>query len=66
MIDLIQPDHYRESLEKFKFEDKNQLADNYSAVISLVSKIEKYNLEKILGTNTYNYITKNKIENYIC
>jgi hypothetical protein len=66
MIDLIKPDHYKESLEKYKIEDEHKIADNYSAVISLVSKIEKYNLEKVLGTDIATHIFKNKIESYVC
>jgi hypothetical protein len=66
LLDLIKPSHYRYCLNKYKIEDPTNLADNYSAVISLVSKLEKYNLEKALGTETSNYIFKNKIENYMC
>ncbi len=66
MIEMIAPQHYKEALEKYKIEDKNLLADNYSAVIALVSKMEKYNLEKIVGSNTCSYIFKNKLDNYVC
>lgn len=66
MIELIAPDHYKASLEKYKIEDKNSLAENYSAVIALVSKMDKYSLEKIVGTNTTSYIFKNKLDNFVC
>lgn len=66
LLDLIKPSHYKYCLNKYKIEDPTNLADNYSAVISLVTKMEKYNLEKALGTDTSNYIFKNKIENYMC
>jgi hypothetical protein len=65
MIDLIKPSHYKESLEKYKIEDKNSMADNYSAVISLVTNLEKYGLEKVLGLDLSNHIFKNKIDNYM-
>ena len=63
---MIHPSHYKKCLKKYKIEDKNLLADNYSAVIALVSKLEKYNLEKILGTTLSSYIFKNKLDNYVC
>jgi hypothetical protein len=66
MIEMIAPQHYKAALEKYKIEDKNLVAENYSAVIALVSKMEKYNLEKIVGTNTCSYIFKNKLDNYVC
>jgi hypothetical protein len=65
MVELIKPDHYKESLEKYKIEDKSSLAENYSAIIALYTKIEKYNLEKILGTSLSTYLFKNNIENYM-
>ena len=66
LVEMIKPSHYKNSLEKYKIEDKNLLANNYSAVISLVSKLEKYNLEKIVGTKIFDYIIKNNLENYVC
>ncbi len=66
MIELISPVHYKTSLEKYKIEDKSMQAGNYSAVIALVTKMERYNLEKILGTNTSSYIFKNKLDKYVC
>jgi hypothetical protein len=65
LMELIDPEHYKQSLEKYNIEDKNNLADNYSAVIALFMKIEKYNLEKVLGTTLTNYIFANNIENYM-
>jgi hypothetical protein len=65
MIEMIAPQHYKDALEKYKIEDKNLLSNNYSAVIALVSKMEKYTLEKIVGTNTSSYIFKNKLDNYV-
>jgi hypothetical protein len=64
-METISPEHYKQSLEKYNIEDKNSLADNYSAVIALYTKLEKYNLEKILGTSLANYIFKNGVENYM-
>lgn len=66
MLELIKPTHYKYCLDKYKINDFNNISDNYSAVISLVTKLERYNLEKALGTDTSNYIFKNKIENYMC
>jgi U3 small nucleolar RNA-associated protein 25 len=66
MIDLIAPQHYKDSLEKYKIEDKTLQAENYSAVIALVTKMERYNLEKILGWKTCSYIFKSKTDKYIC
>ncbi len=66
LVEMIKPSHYKNSLEKYKIEDKNLLANNYSAVISLVSKLEKYNLEKIVGTKIFDYIIKKNLENYVC
>jgi hypothetical protein len=65
MIELIKPDHYKECLEKYKIEDKNAIADNYSAIISLVTSLERYGLEKALGVDLANHIFKNKIDNYM-
>lgn len=66
MLELIKPSHYKESLEKYNIEDPNKLADNYSAVIALVTKLERYNLEKILGTNLTKEIFRKKMDSYIC
>jgi hypothetical protein len=65
LMEIIKPEHYKQSLEKYKLDDQNSLAENYSAVITLYTKLEKYNLEKILGTSLTNYIFKNGIENYM-
>jgi hypothetical protein len=66
MIEMIAPQHYKASLDKYKIEDKNLIAENYSAVIALVSKMEKYSFEKVVGTNTCSYVFKNKLDNYVC
>jgi len=66
LVQMIKPSHYKNYLAKYKIEDKNSLADNYSAVISLVSKLEKYNLEKAVGTKIFNYIMKSNMDNYVC
>jgi hypothetical protein len=65
MIDLIKPAHYKESLEKYKIEDKNNISENYSAVISLVTNLERYGLEKVLGVDVASHIFRNKIDNYM-
>ncbi len=66
MLEVIKPSHYRNSLSRYKIEDKNDISKGYSAVIALVSKLEKYNLEKCLGTSTSSYILKNKLDNFVC
>jgi hypothetical protein len=66
MIELIAPDHYKASLDKYKIEDKNSLSEHYSAVIALVSKMDNYSLEKVVGTNNSSYIFKNKLDNFVC
>ena len=66
MMDIINPLHYKNSLEKYKIEDKNMLSNNYSAVIALVTFYEKYNLEKAIGTNAAESVWKKNLENYVC
>jgi len=66
MIELIGRDHYIENMDRYEVEDKFGQKDNYAAVIALYSKFDKYNAEKILGTDTVNMILKKKLDNYVC
>ena len=65
MINIIKPNHYKESFEKYNIQDKNSISENYSAVISLITKIERYNVEKVLGVAVSNHIFNNNLDNYL-
>ena len=65
MIHLIDPVNYNQNLEKYNYESKQNEIQKYGSVIALVTPIEKYNLEKILGEDSKKII-KNKLEYYSC
>ena len=65
MIHLIDPVNYNQNLEKYNYESKQNEIQKYGSVIALVTPIEKYNLEKILGDDSKKII-KNKLEYYSC
>ena len=52
MIHLIDPVNYNQNLEKYNYESKQNEIQKYGSVIALVTPIEKYNLEKILGDDS--------------
>lgn len=63
MIELIDPIKYSNAIAKNKIETDNNLYQPFGSVISLVSLLEKYNLEKIIG-KAANQIFKEKLEYY--
>ena len=65
MIHLIDPVNYNQNLEKYNYENKQNEIQKYGSVIALVTPVEKYNLEKILGEEAKKII-KNKLEYYSC
>lgn len=66
LVELTNPTTYREKLEKFGFELKDDVKSN-SAIISLVTKyLENYQLEKVLGYWKVQEIIRDKTVNYIC
>ena len=65
MIHLIDPVNYNQNLEKYNYENKQNEIQKYGSVIALVTPVEKYNLEKILGDDSKKII-KNKLEYYSC
>ena len=65
MIHLIDPVNYNQNLEKYNYESKKNEIQKYGSVIALVTPVEKYNLEKILGDDSKKII-KNKLEYYSC
>ena len=65
MIHLIDPVNYNQNLEKYNYESKQNEIQKYGSVIALVTPVEKYNLEKILGDDSKKII-KNKLEYYSC
>ena len=65
MIHLIDPVNYNQNLEKYNYESKQNEIQKYGSVIALVTPVEKYNLEKILGDEAKKII-KNKLEYYSC
>jgi len=65
MIDLIDPVKYRQDLEKYKIKNDDKDNQIFGSVICLVSPIERYNIEKILG-KIGKKIMKEKIEYYSC
>ena len=65
MIHLIDPVNYNQNLEKYNYESKQNEIQKYGSVIALVTPVEKYNLEKILGEEAKKII-KNKLEYYSC
>ena len=65
MIHLIDPVNYNQNLEKYNYENKQNEIQKYGSVIALVTPVEKYNLQKILGEEAKKII-KNKLEYYSC
>ena len=65
LIHLIDPVNYNNNLEKYNIESKQNEIQKFGSVIALVTPIEKYNLQKILG-NASKKIIKNKLEYYSC
>ena len=65
MIDLIDPVKYRQDLEKYKIKNDDKDNQIFGSVICLVSPIERYNIEKILG-KMGKKIMKDKIAYYSC
>ena len=65
MIHLIDPVNYNQNLEKYNYENKQNEIQKYGSVIALVTPVEKYNLQKILGDESKKII-KNKLEYYSC
>ena len=65
MIHLIDPVNYNQNLEKYNYESKQNEIQKYGSVIALLTPVEKYNLEKILGEEAKKII-KNKLEYYSC
>jgi hypothetical protein len=65
MIHLIDPVNYNKNLEKYNIESQQNEIQKFGSVIALVSPVEKYNLQKILG-NDSKKIIKNKLEYYSC
>ena len=65
MIHLIDPVNYNKNLEKYNIESQQNEIQKFGSVIVLVSPVEKYNLQKILG-NDSKKIIKNKLEYYSC
>ena len=63
LIHLIDPVNYNNNLEKYNIESKQNEIQKFGSVIALVTPIEKYNLQKILG-NDSKKIIKNKLEYY--
>ena len=65
MIHLIDPVNYNQNLEKYNYENKQNEIQKFGSVIALVTPVEKYNLQKILGDESKKII-KNKLEYYSC
>ena len=65
LIHLIDPVNYNKNLEKYNIESQQNEIQKFGSVIALVTPIEKYNLQKILG-NVSKKIIKNKLEYYSC
>ena len=65
MIHLIDPVNYNQNLEKYNYESKQNEIQKFGSVIALVTPVEQYNLEKILGEDAKNIIDK-KLEYYSC
>ena len=65
LIHLIDPVNYNKNLEKYNIESQQNEIQKFGSVIALVSPVEKYNLQKILG-NDSKKIIKNKLEYYSC
>ena len=65
MIDLIDPVKYRKDLEKYNIKNEDKNSRIFGSVISLVTPIERYNIEKILG-KIGKKIMKEKMEYYSC
>ena len=65
MIDLIDPVKYRKDLEKYNIKNEDKNSQIFGSVISLVTPIERYNIEKILG-KIGKKIMKEKMEYYSC
>ena len=65
MIELIDPIKYQENLEKYEITTEQNQYQKFGSVISLVSPLEKYQIEKILG-QTGTKIIKEKMEYYSC
>lgn len=65
MIHLIDPVNYNKNLEKYNIESQQNEIQKFGSVIALVTPIEKYNLQKILGSEAKKII-KNKLEYYSC
>jgi hypothetical protein len=65
MIELIDPVKYKENLIKYDYDSEENDVQNYGSVISIVSIIDKYCKEKILG-KLGKKIMKEKKEYYSC
>ena len=65
LIHLIDPVNYNNNLEKYNIESEQNQIQKFGSVIALVTPVEKYNLQKILG-NESKKIIKNKLEYYSC
>ena len=65
LIHLIDPVNYNKNLEKYNIESQQNEIQKFGSVIALVSPVEKYNLQKILGIDSKKII-KNKLEYYSC
>ncbi len=65
MIELIDPVKYKENLIKYGYDSEQNEIQSYGSVISIVSIIDKYNMEKILG-KLGKKIMKEKKEYYSC
>ena len=65
IVNMIDPVHYRECIEKYEVPEKESEYQQFGSVIALVSPIEKYQIEKILG-KIGNKIIKQKMEYYSC
>ena len=65
MIELIDPVKYKENLIKYGYDSEQNEVQSYGSVISIVSIIDKYNMEKILG-KLGKKIMKEKKEYYSC
>ena len=65
MIELIDPVKYKENLIKYDYDSEQNEVQNYGSVISIVSIIDKYCMEKILG-KLGKKIMKEKKDYYSC
>eukprot|EP00340_Litonotus_pictus_P011563 CAMPEP_0170536382 /NCGR_PEP_ID=MMETSP0209-20121228/102118_1 /TAXON_ID=665100 ORGANISM="Litonotus pictus, Strain P1" /NCGR_SAMPLE_ID=MMETSP0209 /ASSEMBLY_ACC=CAM_ASM_000301 /LENGTH=972 /DNA_ID=CAMNT_0010837743 /DNA_START=483 /DNA_END=3401 /DNA_ORIENTATION=- len=67
LTEIANPSNYKEKMERFRIEDKNNNQENDSAVICLVQKkLEQYQLESVLGYDQVQKVMKENSNNYIC